>query len=191
MGNPITVAGIDMTNDTSYRISHVDASPYEDSEVFQMRTSTAKEYRIQVARMGDRNTTAPVVYLLPTATGSSFGMAVETVRLLQQSGRAPQDLVVVAIGDPQGTNQSTWVRRSFFELTPDHDEKADKLWGANSEEPFESGGGAEFQRVLTEEIKPLIEREYNGKLNNATLVGHSLGGLLALHVMENSSAFER
>ena len=45
--------------------------------------------------------------------------------------------------------------------------------------------------MLLEEIKPFIEQAYGGQPHSATPVGHSLGGLLASHVMENSCAFDR
>ena len=47
-------------------------------------------------------------------------------------------------------------------------------------------GGAEgFYRFLSEELKPQVDALYNTDKSDATLCGHSLGGLFALHVLFN------
>lgn len=43
-----------------------------------------------------------------------------------------------------------------------------------------SGGGEDFLRFLTDELRPFVEREYRTE-DYSVLVGHSLGGLLTVH----------
>ena len=47
------------------------------------------------------------------------------------------------------------------------------------------GEGARFQKFITQELRPLIEARYPVAADRAILLGHSYGGLFALHVLLN------
>ncbi|WP_444944656.1 alpha/beta hydrolase [Microbulbifer sp. SSSA002] len=55
------------------------------------------------------------------------------------------------------------------------------------------GGGADhFLEFIEEELKPFINNNFKGNEEDETLVGHSLGGLLALHALFNhTNNFDR
>ncbi|MCO1336854.1 alpha/beta hydrolase-fold protein [Microbulbifer sp. OS29] len=57
----------------------------------------------------------------------------------------------------------------------------------------ELGGGADrFLDFIEEELKPFINNSFKGNEEDETLVGHSLGGLLALHALFNhTNSFDR
>lgn len=58
--------------------------------------------------------------------------------------------------------------------------------GGNSNTPFQrvSGGGPTFQRVIAEEVLPLIERRFRVNADDRTLVGHSYGGLFGAWTLQ-------
>jgi len=58
--------------------------------------------------------------------------------------------------------------------------------------PGGTGGAAAFLRFLREELKPLIDAKYHTQADDATLVGHSLGGLFALYALfQEPAVFQR
>jgi predicted alpha/beta superfamily hydrolase len=55
-----------------------------------------------------------------------------------------------------------------------------------------TGGAPLFLQFLRDELKPAIDSKYNTLPGDATLTGHSLGGLLALYVLfQESNLFQR
>jgi predicted alpha/beta superfamily hydrolase len=54
----------------------------------------------------------------------------------------------------------------------------------NSRFQHVSGGGEAFQRVIADEILPLIDARYRTDPSDRTLVGHSLGGLFACWTLQ-------
>jgi hypothetical protein len=56
--------------------------------------------------------------------------------------------------------------------------------GPNDRFQSVSGGGPNFQRVIGEEILPLIDARYRTNPAERTLVGHSLGGLFACWTLQ-------
>lgn len=50
----------------------------------------------------------------------------------------------------------------------------------------ELGGAGAFLRFIDRELKPFLAARYPANVNDSTLVGHSLGGLFALHVLFTS-----
>ena len=66
--------------------------------------------------------------------------------------------------------------------------------GGNNNTRFQhvSGGGPAFQRVIAEEILPLIDARYRTDPSERTLVGHSFGGLFACWTLQaRSDLFNR
>jgi predicted alpha/beta superfamily hydrolase len=125
----------------------------------------------------------PAVYLLDA--NFFFGMATGIVRLMSWCG-GTQDAIVVGIGYAtdkpltEAWHQVMELRAN--DLTPERDEE----WETRQEDsPREvrSGGGRQFFRFIEEELIPLVETEYRVNPKERTLVGHSLGGLFALHAM--------
>lgn len=115
----------------------------------------------------------PVMYLLDG--GAHFNAATGVVHHLSSPnsgvGRIPE-MIIVALPNMGRTH----------DLTPTHVDH-----GPFSEN---SGGAADFLRFLREELFPAIAERYRLS-DERTLVGHSLGGLFALHVfLEEPAAFD-
>jgi predicted alpha/beta superfamily hydrolase len=96
---------------------------------------------------------------------SSFAMAAEIARRLEGAGEITP-AYVIGIGYGAGENRR------------DHD----YVHAVLPDTPG-TGGGADFERFLVGELKPLIERRYPVDPKKAILAGHSYGGLFAASVL--------
>jgi len=102
----------------------------------------------------------PVVYLLDGQR--LFNVASSLVEYYSNSSRIPP-LIVVGIA-------STDRRRDF----------APTMRGADDGKPPSGGGADNFLRFMAEELYPEIESKYPTR-DYRVLIGHSLGGLFAVH----------
>lgn len=61
---------------------------------------------------------------------------------------------------------------------------------AKREKPF-GGGASDYLSFLTEKVKPFVDEHYRTKkeVENTSLIGYSLGGLVALYALYTSSVF--
>ena len=151
---------------------------FNTGERIKLHSSTLKQERfIQILLpenyQSNPEATYPVIYLVDgdyTFHGVS-GM----LDFLANKGQLIPDVILVAIAD-QGTEQY----RQYMTptgLTTLSDQK-------------ETGKAAQFLTFLTNEVKPYIKRHYR-TADNATLVGHSMGGLFVVNaLLESPSAFE-
>jgi predicted alpha/beta superfamily hydrolase len=113
-----------------------------------------------------------------------MGMVTEFVREAAWCGRS-FDAIVVGIGYPNAdTPQESW-RRVYVEraadLTPmrlSNDEKEGSAW---TRREVKTGSGDKFLAFLKEELIPWVERNYRADPAKRIFVGHSYGGLFALH----------
>ena len=116
----------------------------------------------------------PVLYLLDG--GSSFHFATGTVQFMSAgtSGSIQiPELIVVAIPNTDRTR----------DLTPTH---ALRRRDGDDDDPSlkSSGGGDAFLNFLKDELIPHIDRTYRTQPYRI-IVGHSFGGLLALHALQS------
>jgi pimeloyl-ACP methyl ester carboxylesterase len=100
----------------------------------------------------------PVVYVLDGR--SQFLHTTATIDVLSRSGRVPA-MIVIGIANVDR-------RRDFTAIE------------AREGEPY--GGASVFLDFLDTELVPLVERSFR-TLPHRTLIGHSLGGLFALHAL--------
>ena len=116
----------------------------------------------------------PVLYLLDgDAHFHSVTGVVEFLSADANGTRRIPEMIIVAIPNTDRTR----------DLTPTH-----TMVGYTGEEQeflTNSGGGDSFLRFLNEELFTEIESDYR-TLPHRTLVGHSFGGLLALHALVNA-----
>jgi uncharacterized protein len=117
----------------------------------------------------------PVLYLLDG--GPSFHFATGTVHFMSagQSGSIQiPELIVVALPNTDRTR----------DLTPTHSLRRRE---GDDDDPSlkNSGGGDAFLRFLKEELIPEIDRTYRTQPYRI-IVGHSFGGLLALHALQSA-----
>ena len=105
----------------------------------------------------------PVVYLLDGTDNFLHTSAI--TRFLANAGRTPELIVVAIRNNDRGRD-----------LTPLSD-------SPNDQANFQSlGGASDFQRFLKDELLPHIESHFNTHPYRI-LIGHSLGGLFALHTL--------
>jgi predicted alpha/beta superfamily hydrolase len=87
-------------------------------------------------------------------------------------------LLVVGVGYRRGELGSTVDIRGR-DLTPSYDEVYDRVYPGR----LPTGGAARFLDFLRTELMPWIGKRYPVDDNDATLFGHSLGGLFATYAM--------
>ena len=105
----------------------------------------------------------PVLYVLDG--DAHFHHTTGTADYLAYSGRTPE-LIIVAIRNIDRNR----------DLTPPSAQKSDN-------EDFPTHGGADnFLRFISDELMPWVNRQYRTR-PHSTLVGHSFGGLFALHAL--------
>lgn len=114
----------------------------------------------------------PVLYLLDG--DAHFHHATGIVDFLADNGRMPR-VIVVAVPNP---SQDARTR----DLTPRHVSEL-AFPGVRADSIFPTAGGADtFLRFLTDELAPLVEREYR-TAPFSILVGHSFGALFNVHAL--------
>jgi len=157
-------------------------------------------YQIDVARQvrgKDDNEPRPVVYLLDG--NSSFGMAVPTMRLLQDDGLPPVLIVSIGYRFEEGRSLAGQI---FETRTRDYTPSEDTAWIAMNKEMLgkrdvdlsriTTGGAAAFLAFIEEELKPFIASRYAVKEDDQALIGMSLGGLFTLYALfERPGTFAR
>jgi predicted alpha/beta superfamily hydrolase len=147
---------------------------------------TGRTYRIYVAKPitveAGAGARYPVVYL--SDGDFNFNTAADAV-MMQSVGREMKPAYVVGVG--YGKDWQTASRTRCADLTPSPPDPA-TLAGLETS-PLTKGatfGEAEkFHRFLTEELRPLIDATYATDRNDTAFLGHSFGGLFALHVLFN------
>lgn len=142
---------------------------------------TGRTYRIYVQGPSapPPATGFPVIYALDAA--ASFGTAASQVTLGRYDGWP--SAVLVAIGYPDFARSLLLRNR---DLTPSQPSGATRTGSEKTFGPIKPddyGGADAFHRFMVEELRPVIARMYKVDPANQTLVGYSLGGLFALHVM--------
>lgn len=120
----------------------------------------------------------PVLYV--TDGHSLFPLVREIYHELNDEHKIPE-MIIVGIGYPiEYANLIADLRAR--DLTP-------YGYNASSSNPYQqtfthgTGGGPKFFEFIREELKPSIEAQYYTNPADATLLGHSLGGLFCLYAL--------
>jgi predicted alpha/beta superfamily hydrolase len=148
---------------------------------------SGRDYRISVARplVEQAAQKYPVVYVLDA--DELFGLATETARLLEDDDEIPP-VLVVGIGYPiRSFADAMGPRTTDFTVAVDkpYEQLVNDLTGGRRH--VETGGAPAFLRFIREELKPFIASHYPVDPNDATIVGHSLGGLFGMYVLFDST----
>jgi len=109
----------------------------------------------------------PVLYVLDGE--ALFLNAAAAARALQQDGLMPP-VIIVGV---ENTN-----RERDFTTVPTHPEATPRGLGA-------IGGARRFSQFVREELIPFVDRRYR-TVPSRMLIGHSLGGLAAMHILATS-----
>lgn len=111
----------------------------------------------------------PVVYLLDSESNFNY-LTAYIEKLSKYPYPAIPEMIVVGIVNTNRTRDLTPTKRNENVMTP---EQKAKIKG-------ESGGNALFFQFIKEELKPFVQQQF--RVNDyAILVGHSFGGITALH----------
>ena len=163
--------------------SAVDPATIPRSEVHVLTSQeSGAEYRVQIWRPAAEPPAAgyPVVYLLDG--NAWFGMTTALIdtrsRNRDSTGIAPA--VVVGLAYP--TDAPYDMKRRTWDLTP-HAETVTLPPRPNGKPWPPTGGGDAFLRFIQEQVKPLVADRVPIDETQETLLGHSFGGLFALHTM--------
>lgn len=150
-----------------------------NAESFVMTAAaTGRRYRIFLARPMQPCPEAgcPVLYVLDG--NATFETAAEAMRLQTRPPNGFEPAAVVAIGTE--TDQPFDIPARYYDYTMPADPAALRKRGNG--EPYPALGGAEaFLDFIACDLMPEIARRLAADPARATLVGHSLGGLLVLH----------
>ena len=153
------------------------------ADQFDLASSiTGRTYRIYVSRPGAPPPSSgyEVVYALDA--DGSFPIVARQLR------RAPQ-VLVIGIAYPDSAASS---RLRMRDLTPSQPNDAAYANFNGGQIPNDFGGAEGFHRFMVEELRPQIARLYPVNREHHSLMGYSLGGLFALHVMfTQPNAYQR
>lgn len=134
------------------------------------------DFEVVVAGCGDR----PRATLVVTDADGLFGLALDTVRLMQIPGLVPP-MTLVGVGYPGATSILDTVERRTRDFTP-----------TTSTTFPGSGGAAAFADFLQHELGPWLSREHSALAGERIYFGHSLGGLFgAWLLLTRSTSFDR
>lgn len=128
----------------------------------------------------------PVVYLIDG--NLHFGIAVDTMRI-QACWPDTRDAVIVGIGYPTDSVADALALRMDDLTTPLREPMASTPWFRKMPPPPHGYGKMDdYLRMVDEEIKPRVAEIVNVDTSDQTLMGHSLGGLTALHALFRRTA---
>lgn len=152
----------------------------------ELHTITSHEtgdvYQIQIRLPNGEAPEAgfPVVYLLDS--NAWFGMASDllSTRAMNTDSTGIPPAILVGIAYP--TDAPYDLKRRTYDLTPPSEIVT--MPPRPNGKPWPPTGGADaFLRLIETQVKPLVDQRAPVDKSQETLIGHSFGGLFALHVM--------
>lgn len=144
---------------------------------------TGRDYRIQLATNGPAPAGGyPVIYVLDG--DQLFPYLAMLAQEQQFHGSKSGVLAVVGIGYPGGKLLDADARAHDYTPAPRENAAPPADTGQRPGQPARKfGGAAQFQRFLQEELKPAIAQIIPVDARHQALMGHSFGGLFALHTL--------
>lgn len=151
-----------------------------------------QEFRLLIATperpSSSPDVTYPVLYLLDADI--SFPLVLQVALSLQNGFELPP-VLIVGIGYAGGPREGMVQRNRDY--TPTEEAiymKFAAQWSGGRR--VETGGAAKFLRFIREELQPFIEENYPADPDDATVFGHSFGGLFAAYTLFHApDTFER
>jgi uncharacterized protein len=161
----------------SYRVHVSDSScsllPFGDVEVHDLWSDEVQDtFRLFVGRCGE----SPTAVLVVTDANGLFGIALDTVRLMQLPALLPA-ILIVGIGYPAAHTIADTMDIRVRDLTPTPSPLFERSGGANA-----------FLRFVRTELFAWVERNLSSCLAEAIYFGHSLGGLFGVHTLLSEPA---
>lgn len=142
-----------------------------DGQDYVLYVSLPRDYR------ADQDRLYPVVYTLDA--DYAFPIVASVLGHFADRGNLPP-AIVVGIAYPGGiSSMDSYHRNRTRDYTPTH-----TLEGGYSREIAQlSGGGPAFEKFITSELFPYVEKHYRADPGERTLVGHSFGGLFGTYIL--------
>ena len=162
------------------------AAPWqiERSDVFTLRGTDDHDYQVMVAWPEGPPPPRgwPVLWLLDGE--DNFAIATMTARRLARAGARSgiEEGVIVAI-------ESGSLPRRIFDYTPSVPGYVIPAGAPASGQKL--GGGDAFLAFLENKVRPEITRRWKIDAGRETLMGHSFGGVLALHALAEGGTWSR
>lgn len=119
----------------------------------------------------------PVIYVTDASQAFPIliGPADRYARMVKET-----PAIIVGIGYPDGVDAG---KERGLDLTPAVPDASKQMPG--------TGGAESFLSFITDDLKPVIEKQYPINTGEQTLMGHSYGGLFALYTLfSNSELFQ-
>ena len=133
-------------------------------------------FRVFVGHCGPN----PQAVLFVTDANGLFGLAVDTVRLMQIPGLVPS-LLVIGVGYPDAEAVIDTIEIRARDLTP-----------TPSNHVPGSGHADAFIEFLSSDLRPWMGDQFSDAADDVTYFGHSLGGLFGAYtLLTASSTFDR
>ncbi|MBR9754434.1 alpha/beta hydrolase [Cobetia sp. 4B] len=159
-----------------------EALPGTTTSFTQHSHLTGHDYLIQVAlpQVAPPPGGYPVLLVLDGNRHLDLFTAARDILGRRGFDKAPADLAIVAVGYA-GTDEQAEARRATV-TTLRYKDFTPPLTSGTA--PEGTGGGAQFLAYLTQSLPPELASRYPLDLKRPALVGHSLGGLFALHAQQ-------
>ena len=165
-----------------------------EAEYFDLKSKSVDEtFRIFVAKPFplEPDKKYPVIYVLDG--NGLFGMTMEVQRMMALGSEVPP-AYIIGIGYTVDNGFMGTMAKRWRDYTPTAGGELEAMTKVSIDPTgtVEGGGGSDFLKFLQEELKPLIESNYSGDPNDATIAGISLGGLFPSWVLLNQpETFQR
>ncbi len=149
----------------------------------QHSSTTGHDYLIQVAlpQIAPPEGGYPVLLVLDGNRHLDLFTAARDILGRRGFDKAPSDLAIVAVGyagsGGRGPDRAFISKARFKDFTPPL---------TTGTAPEGTGGGEDFLDYLTQALPPELASRYPLYLERPALVGHSLGGLFALHAQQKA-----
>lgn len=160
------------------------AAPWQldRSEVLSVRSSDGEEYQVMVAwPEGDAPPGGwPVLWVLDGE--DNFAMAATTARRLARAGARSGVEPGVVVGIASGSLQRR--ARNFTPELPGY-----SIPAGTPGHGLPTGGADAFLSFFESGVRPLVEKRWPVAATRQTILGHSFGGLLALHELGARGGF--
>ncbi len=159
-----------------------EALPGTTTSFTQHSRLTGHDYLIQVAlpRVAPPPGGYPVLLVLDGNRYLDLFTAARDILGRRGFDKAPANLAIVAVGYAGSDEQAEATRATVTTLR--YKDFTPPLTSGTA--PEGTGGGAQFLAYLTQSLPPELASRYPLDLKRPALVGHSLGGLFALHAQQ-------
>jgi ferri-bacillibactin esterase len=200
---PLSLLGQDTAGDMPSGVSRLDSVTLRSSDRYAFKSKSVDQtFLIDVVRVGSPFNPSPDPRRLPVVfvtDGNAFSQLVAGIAIAGSATVVPA-MYIVGIGyhfDPSLSDREVAIEviaRRTRDLLPGNVSKEftdgldlfQQSFGVPRPDYMNPGGADAFLKFIDGELKPFIGAKYPVDVQDATLVGHSFGGVFALYVLFTS-----